>query len=266
MYRFVLRSIRTRLKVNHASARTITSHSLSSFQQQSRPSLIGVGRSSQVRHATSSIARDFNAASLSATDPSIAADYVRRMSPLSWLKTPSKENSGLFQIKELSTPDGFPILAERVVSKCEHLLDECFSPSRRKIVEILDEISDEICRVADLAEFIRNVDVDRELKQAAEQAYGTLHHLVEKMNTNTKLYEHAKQAYERGEGDETDRRVLKLYLVDFERCGIRLNEPNRLNYLQLNDDILHLESQFRQNAHREYQVAHRDLPEKVRSR
>lgn len=146
------------------------------------------------------------------------------------------------------------------------MLDECFSPSRRKIVQILDEISDEICRVADLAEFIRNVDVDAELKQAAEQAYGILHHLVEKMNTNKQLYEHAKQAYEAGEGDETDRRVLKLYLIDFERCGIRLSERNRLNYLQLNEDILHLENQFRHNAHREYKISVDQLPEKVRRR
>ena len=166
----------------------------------------------------------------------------------------------------MSTPDGFQILAGRVVNKCERLLEECFSPSRRKIVEILDEISDEICRVADLAEFIRNVDVDLELKQAAEQAYGTLHHLVEKMNTNIQLYEHAKHAYESGEGDETDRRVLKLYLIDFERCGIRLNESSRLNYLELNDDILHLENQFRQNAHQEYKIPVKELPEKVRKR
>jgi len=152
------------------------------------------------------------------------------------------------------------------VNKCEKLLDECFSPSRRKIVEILDQISDEICRVADLAEFIRNVDVDDEVKQAAEQAYGVLHHLVEKMNTNTKLYEHAKQAYESGEGDETDQRVLKLYLVDFERCGIRLNEQKRLNYLQLHEDILHLENHFRHNAHHEYKIPIKQLPEKVRMR
>ncbi len=152
------------------------------------------------------------------------------------------------------------------MNKCEKLLDECFSPSRRKIVEILDEISDEICRVADLAEFIRNVDVDDEVKQAAEQAYGVLHHLVEKMNTNTKLYEHAKQAYESREGDETDQRVLKLYLVDFERCGIRLNEQKRLNYLQLHEDILHLENHFRHNAHQEYKIPIKQLPEKVRMR
>ena len=133
-------------------------------------------------------------------------------------------------------------------------------------MEILDEISDEICRVADLAEFIRNVDVNNELKQAADQAYGILHNLVEKMNTNIKLYEHAKYAYESGEGDETDRRVLKLYLTDFERCGIRLNEETRLNYLQLNDDILHLENQFRHNAHREYKIPIDQLPKKVRMR
>lgn len=212
----------------------------------------------------SSISRDFN---ISTLDSNFFSNHFRNISPFSWLKTSSKEKSaGLFQINELSTPAGFHILAERVVNKCEKLLDECFSSSRRKIVEILDEISDEICRVADLAEFVRNVDVDDELKQAAEQAYGMLHHLVEKMNTNTKLYECAQQAYDSGEGDETDRRVLKLYLVDFERCGIRLNEQKRLNYLQLHEDILHLENQFRQNAHREYKIPVKQLPEKVRMR
>lgn len=132
------------------------------------------------------------------------------------------------------------------------------------MVEILDDISDEICRVADLAEFIRHVDVSDDVKQAAEQAYGQLHQLVEKMNTNVKLYEQAKQAYERGEGDETDQRVLKLYLVDFERCGVKLNEQHRLNYLQLHEDILHLENHFRQNAHREYHLPARQLPDEIR--
>ncbi|UJR25376.1 hypothetical protein I4U23_006724 [Adineta vaga] len=219
-------------------------------------------------HTNSSINHDFNTTSTkSSFDSHLFSNYFRQLTPLSWLKTSTKEAShGLFQIKELSTPTGFHILAERVVNKCEQLLDECFSPSRRKIVEILDEISDEICRVADLAEFIRHVDVNRELKQAAEQAYGMLHHLVEKMNTNTKLYEQAKQAYETGEGDETDQRVLKLYLIDFERSGIRLNEEQRANYLQLHEDILQLENQFRHNAHREYEIQRKDFPEKVRMR
>ena len=105
-----------------------------------------------------------------------------------------------------------------------------------------------------------------DIKQAAEQAYGTLHHLVEKMNTNVQLYEQAKHAYEHGEGDETDRRVLKLYLVDFERSGVRLSEEHRLNYLQLHDDILHLENQFRQNAHREYRIPSKQLPDDIRKK
>ncbi|CAF1408537.1 unnamed protein product [Adineta ricciae] len=232
---------------------------------QSRSTLSALYRSS---HTSSSIAHDFNAASTSSSfDSSFFSNHFRHLSPLSWLKPSTKEPSqGLFQIKELATPSGFRVLAERVLNKCEDLLDECFSPTRRKIVEILDEISDEICRVADLAEFIRNVDVDHELKQAAEQAYGMLHHLVEKMNTNRKLYEEAKRAFENGEGDETDRRVLKLYLIDFERCGIRLNEENRSNYLQLHEDILQLENHFRLNAHRQYQIPRKQLPEKVRTR
>ncbi|CAF3464210.1 unnamed protein product [Rotaria socialis] len=237
------------------------------FQRQILSTLIIPRATSHTKQCNSSIDRDFDAATVSTLDKNLFSNHFRKISPLSWLKTPAKgANVGLFQINELSTPDGFHILAERVVQKCEKLLDECFTPSRRKIVEILDEISDEICRVADLAEFIRNVDVEIAYKQAAEQAYGVLHHLVEKMNTNTKLYEQAKQIYDSGEGDETDRRVLKLYLIDFERSGIRLNDDNRLNYLQLNDDVLHLENQFRYNAHREYKIPIKQLPEKVRTR
>lgn len=104
------------------------------------------------------------------------------------------------------------------------------------------------------------------MKQAAEQAYGTLHHLVEKMNTNARLYQQAKRAFELGEGDETDRRVLKLYLVDFERSGVQLNDRQQLQYLQLHDDILHIENQFRNNAHKECTVPLKNLPENIRQR
>ncbi|CAF3504183.1 unnamed protein product [Adineta steineri] len=240
-----------------------------SIRLRVKKQLITLCRQLHTNQSNSSIAHDFNVASTSTIDSNFFTNHFRKISPFSWLKTSSlskEQNDGLFQIKELSTPEGFHILAERVVNKCEKLLDECFNPSRRKIVEILDEISDEICRVADLAEFIRNVDVDNELKQAAEQAYGILHHLVEKMNTNTKLYDHAKQAYESGEGDETDQRVLKLYLNDFERSGIRFTENKRLNYLQLHEDILQLENHFRHGAHREYQIPTRQLSEKVGKR
>ena len=50
---------------------------------------------------------------------------------------------------------GFYILQENVKNRIDELVDEATSPNRkRKIVEIFDELSDSICRVADMVSHI----------------------------------------------------------------------------------------------------------------
>jgi intermediate peptidase len=48
------------------------------------------------------------------------------------------------------------------------------------MVEIFDELSDTLCRVADMAEFIRVAHPDIQFAQAAENACITISGLVEK--------------------------------------------------------------------------------------
>ena len=71
---------------------------------------------------------------------------------------PSLVPTGLFGIEELSRPEGFGQLQVDCLRNCDALVQEATSSGdgRRRIVSrVFDDLSDELCRVADLAEFIR---------------------------------------------------------------------------------------------------------------
>ena len=66
--------------------------------------------------------------------------------------------TGLFGINELGNPEGFGELQVDCLRNCDTLVQEATSsPDQRKriVSRVFDDLSDELCRVADLAEFIR---------------------------------------------------------------------------------------------------------------
>ena len=88
---------------------------------------------------------------------------------------------GLFGIPELKTEDGFDILKNRVLAEVNVLIEEATSKDRkRKMVEIFDELSNTLCKVADMAEFIRVAHPDERYVRAAEDACITISGVVEK--------------------------------------------------------------------------------------
>ena len=57
----------------------------------------------------------------------------------------------MFQIKELSDYAGFYLLQSQVIDHVDDLVGEINSPNRtRKLVAVFDELSDCLCKVADL--------------------------------------------------------------------------------------------------------------------
>lgn len=90
-------------------------------------------------------------------------------------------SQGLFNISELKTCDGFYLLKERAVHKTEDLINEATSQNRqRKMVLIFDELSDTLCKVADLSEFIRLAHPAFTYSAAAEDACISISGIVEK--------------------------------------------------------------------------------------
>lgn len=58
---------------------------------------------------------------------------------------------GLFGVPELSSPDGFAVIQDRALRETEQLVEKaCRSPPGAITVKTFDQLSDTLCKVADL--------------------------------------------------------------------------------------------------------------------
>ncbi|XP_050445309.1 mitochondrial intermediate peptidase [Cataglyphis hispanica] len=178
------------------------------------------------------------------------------------------KETGLFGIPELKSEDGFNILKSRALTHVNVLINEAVSKDRkRKMVEIFDELSNTLCKVADMAEFIRVAHPDQQYVRAAEDACITISGVVEKLNTHRELYDVLKQVANNGDIQMTsdiDNHVAKLFLFDFEQCGIHLPERQRRKVVELNDYILQVGQKFIAGAGTPRTVNADALPDVIR--
>ena len=66
------------------------------------------------------------------------------------------KTTGLFGINLLQTASGFEQFQEDALSECANLVQEAVDKNRkRKIVQVFDQLSNCLCKVADLSEFVR---------------------------------------------------------------------------------------------------------------
>lgn len=189
--------------------------------------------------------------------------YIPSFSAYSSINNPS--NAGLFGKKELNSHEGFYELKERAESRVNELIDEALSPAdllnKRKLVEIFDDISNELCCVADLAEFVRTSHPDVHFREAANMTFGSISQIVEKLNTNYDLYLKLKESLESDDPrmDDCDKRVCKLFLADFELSGIHLDESTRNNFVRINDDLVNILMKFQVNSQAPSQISSSDV-------
>lgn len=91
--------------------------------------------------------------------------------------------------------------------------------------------------------------------------------LFSRLNTNKKLYTALKNVVENGDiipTDAVDDHVAKLFLFDFEQCGIHLSETERQKVVALNDTILHLGHHFVAGSSTPRYVKESVVPETLR--
>ncbi|XP_014219722.1 mitochondrial intermediate peptidase [Copidosoma floridanum] len=163
------------------------------------------------------------------------------------------KETGLFSIPELENATGFQELEDRAIARSNKLIDEATKSDTRsrKMVEIFDELSDTLCQVADMAEFVRIAHPSADYSKAAENACITISGIVEKLNTNFQLYNSLSNVLKNGDivkTSEIDNHVANLFLFDFEQCGIHLPEKQRFQVVQLNDFILQCGQKFMAGA------------------
>ncbi|ESO02219.1 hypothetical protein HELRODRAFT_161462 [Helobdella robusta] len=187
----------------------------------------------------------------------------------SLFKSVGRSSVGLFNIPHLTDYTGFYLLKEQVLSEADDLVQEVCSKSRqRTLVKIFDNLSDSLCRVADMADFIRIAHPNNSFRQAAEDTCIAVSSLVETLNTNQDIYKALKHVFTNGDlyhMDEIDKRVTELFLFDFELSGIHLSKIDREKFVCLNQNILMLGALFMENCHVPSEILRSAIPKNLQN-
>ncbi|GMT33132.1 hypothetical protein PFISCL1PPCAC_24429, partial [Pristionchus fissidentatus] len=169
--------------------------------------------------------------------------------------------TGLFGNDLLKTAEGFAALTEQVKAKCGPLVDRIEKgDEKRTRVQLVDDLSNELCIAADLAECVRNLHSDAEMSKAAEAAIRELYTLLETLNTYQPLYENLKKSLEteRDRLDEVDVRTLELLVEEFEQSGVHLPEKERSEFVRISGEIFDAGVKFESGCDRSVKVAKSD--------
>ena len=162
----------------------------------------------------------------------------------------AREGVGMYGLRGLRRAEDFERLARETVRKCESMARALkrATPSAAS-VRALDDISDEVCRVVDVAEVCRHTHPSRRVVAAAERAYVELQEYVASLNADVDLYETLRRAREADGANlsEEGARVALTLQEDFERGGIHLEADARRGFDAVLSRSLELGMEFQRN-------------------
>jgi mitochondrial intermediate peptidase len=163
---------------------------------------------------------------------------------------------GLLRNRYLATPNGFLEYADKSMVRCSRLVDKIAAidtvEGYRGIVRDLDRISDLLCRVIDLADFVRSNHRDRRFQLVATEAYAAMFEYMNKLNTATALSNQLEEAGSIPEvynsWTEEERRAYQIFLQDFNRSA-GLPAAAQDEFVQLTNAIAKVGSDFVDSFH-----------------
>ena len=211
--------------------------------------------------AAAAVAQDYQPPSKAS--PSIAHDErtLRQIfdSPSFWKDFSSKNkyhfggrSAGLLQNRYLTDPSGFQTFADTTLQKCKKLVARVLAyesaEDYKRIAQDLDRLSDLLCRVIDLSDFIRSVHPDPAVQAAANDAYGTMFEYMNVLNTTTGLNSQLQKAMKMPEvwrsWSEEEKTVATILEKDFSKSAIDLAERERRDFVTLSNEIVQLGTDF----------------------
>ncbi|RYP27443.1 hypothetical protein DL767_007687 [Monosporascus sp. MG133] len=163
-----------------------------------------------------------------------------------------QNNVGLFRNKYLTSPEGFLKFAEVTVKRAQTLVDKVLKASTleeyKGIVRDLDRLSDLLCRVLDVSDFVRVTHPDTRIQAAASQAWAFVYQYMNQLNTATGLSDQLGKALNHPEvmksWNEEEQTVAKLLQQDFMKSAIHLPKESRDRFVDLSQKISELGSSF----------------------
>ncbi|KAJ1971587.1 Mitochondrial intermediate peptidase, partial [Dimargaris xerosporica] len=175
---------------------------------------------------------------------------------------------GLLYHPLLTQRNGFLVAAERTLVRAKQLVDRIVlaedATARRQVVKMMDQLSDELCSIMDIAEFVRMAHPDESYRSTAHQAYSQLFEFMNTLNTHPELYHKLKEVLEdpaiSHDFSPVEKQVAVQFLTDFEKSGIHLPESQRHSFVSLSNTVLHLGHQFLTDASSRSSAVAADTP------
>jgi mitochondrial intermediate peptidase len=167
----------------------------------------------------------------------------------------SYRNVGLFRNAYLTSPRGFLLFARRGIARAQRIVDKILAAETlqdyRYIVQDLDRLSDVLCRVLDMADFVRVTHPDAGIQNAASEAWAMVYQYMNTLNTTTGLNDQLGKAMANPEiaktWNEEEKTVAEMLRLDFVKSAVNLPKAARERFVQLSQRISEVGSSFMEN-------------------
>jgi intermediate peptidase len=176
-------------------------------------------------------------------------------SPRVWkafAKTSKSRNVGLFRNAYLTRPEGFRIFARVSMERAHRIVDKVIRASTTEeyqgIVKDLDRLSDLLCRVLDMSDFVRVTHPDPRIQHAASEAWSIAYQYMNELNTTTGLNDQLGKAMNnpevRSAWSEEEMTVAEMLKLDFMKSAVNLPKRYRDKFVSLSQEISEVGSAF----------------------
>ncbi|EFX04017.1 metallopeptidase mip1 [Grosmannia clavigera kw1407] len=164
----------------------------------------------------------------------------------------SRPAVGLFGNAYLTEPRGFLAFAQASLGRAQGIVDKVARASSAAeygaIVRDLDQLSDLLCRVIDLCDFVRANAPDSQMQQAASDAWATAYQYMNQLNTTTVLADQldvamGSAAASAGWGEE-EQAVAAMLKLDFAKSAVDLPQESRDRFVDLSQRISEVGTRF----------------------
>ncbi|KAI1341532.1 peptidase family M3 [Xylariaceae sp. FL0016] len=168
------------------------------------------------------------------------------------LESASGRNVGLFRNKYLTSPQGFATFAQVTIARASKVVDKVLAASTvgeyKALVRDLDRLSDLLCRVLDVSDFVRITHPDPKIQEAATEAWSSVYMYMNQLNTSTGLSDQLEKALANADvtasWNEEEYTVAKLLYQDFKKSAIHLPQEYRDAFVDVSQTISELGSSF----------------------
>ncbi|EEH11481.1 metallopeptidase Mip1 [Histoplasma capsulatum G186AR] len=157
----------------------------------------------------------------------------------------SRSSLGLLQNQHLTSPKGFLKFASVSLQKCQEIMARVLEVSTldgyKRVAKDLDRLSDLLCRVIDIADFMRSNHPNPAIQDAATQAHSIIFEYMNVLNTETRLNDILNRALwdpEISSDWSQEEKVTAMVLInDFMKSGIHLPPEKKKRFVELCNSI-----------------------------